>query len=538
MSDSPAKEVSESPTVERREAYQNNTQQKTNKHGIILVPQPSDDSADPLNWPLWKKNGTLGIISLASLAGAMQDLANASGLFPQAIAYNTTVTRLTYTLSASAAGIGFGPLFWTPLALRLGRTACIFWGTLLSMVFNIWAATCTDQGDYIQFVLARMFAALAASASITIGATIVVDIFFLHEHGCAYAVYILCCVIGPTTGPTLSGFIVQTQDWPVQFYHNIALEGFVCILAFLFLNETGYARPQVNADGTGTIPTVVYPEIPKSFLANRTATFITGKVVPRKTTGELLYSAVLPFLIFITPVGFMAGMVLFVNFGWGVAVNTLQSVYLQSPGEAGGYGFSPLQNALFTFSSWAGIACAQIYGLLFNDRIPIWVCKRFGKGVWKPEYRLHTLWAMILFMFPTGMGLYAASLQYHLHYMVLALAQFLMFWGGSAAVPTIVNYVVECFGDHGNEVSAYLNFMRVVFGLTIPFYITPWTEAVSVGWVFGTMALLSVGVFGFIIALIAKGHELREFKTWGIKAHSEEGTMLVQYDTATVVNVH
>jgi hypothetical protein len=41
----------------------------------------------------------------------------------------------------------------------------------------------------------------------------------------------------------------------------------------------------------------------------------------------------------------MGGMVLFVNFGWGVGVNTLIAVYLQSPVAEGGYGFNPGQNA-------------------------------------------------------------------------------------------------------------------------------------------------------------------------------------------------
>lgn len=38
------------------------------KHGtgrdahIVLVPQPSDDPNDPLNWPRWKKHLTYGVL--------------------------------------------------------------------------------------------------------------------------------------------------------------------------------------------------------------------------------------------------------------------------------------------------------------------------------------------------------------------------------------------------------------------------------------------------------------------------------------------
>lgn len=41
----------------------------------------------------------------------------------------------------------------------------------------------------------------------------------------------------------------------------------------------------------------------------------------------------------------LCGAFLFVTFGWAVAVNTLLGVFLQTPVELGGYGFSPSQNA-------------------------------------------------------------------------------------------------------------------------------------------------------------------------------------------------
>jgi MFS family permease len=128
---------------------------------------------------------------------------------------------------------------------------------------------------------------------------------------------------------------------------------------------------------------------------------------------------------------------------------------------------------------------------------------------------------------PVGLGLFGAALQYHLHYMVLALGLFCIFFGGSAAVPTIVNYVVECFAGYGNEAAAVLNLYRIALGVTVPFFVVSWTDAVTVGWVFGMMGLFSVTVFGLIVALIWKGHEIREMRGLGLKVKSEEGTKIV-----------
>ena len=46
---------------------------------------------------------------------------------------------------------------------------------------------------------------------------------------------------------------------------------------------------------------------------------------------------------------------------------------------------------------------------------------------------------------------------------------------------------------------------RLSFGLTVPFFIDPWIAAVGVGWVFGTAAFLSIGLFSCIILLLVEG---------------------------------
>ena len=183
------------------------------------------------------------------------------------------------------------------------------------------------------------------------------------------------------------------------------------------------------------------------------------------------------------------------------------AIYVAPPVVAGGYGFSSLQIAFFTMTAWVGIIGAQICGYLFNDKIPLWVARRRG-GTWHPEYRLaNTILPGILL--PIGLGIYGAGLQYHLHYMVLALASFLIWFGALLVLPICYNYIIECFLRIPVEASVALNSYRIAFGLMSVFIVTQWQSAVGVSWMWGMGAFFVLIVDVLMAVAILKGHLVR-----------------------------
>ena len=217
-----------------------------------------------------------------------------------------------------------------------------------------------------------------------------------------------------------------------------------------------------------------------------------------------------PVKIFFSPVTILAGLFDMINFGWGVVQNTVLPLYLQKPAVAGGYGFTPQQNAFFQFDLWLATILGQVFNYALNDRIPLRIAAKRADGVWKPEYRLYTIWFPAIITMPIGLGLFGASLQYHLHYMVIALGAFLVNFSAVAAVPAPLNYLVETFQQNPQEVGTALNFWRLILGLTTPFFITQWQERVGVGWVFGMAAFFSIFGFSLILLLMWKGPMIRQ----------------------------
>ncbi len=334
-------------------------------------------------------------------------------------------------------------------------------------------------------------------------------------------------LFGPAAGPTFSGFIVDRTGWPVQYWWTVGVEGLVAVLVFLFMKETRFHREVNNISTVSSIRQTA----PHSFISDRFATFFPGhKVIPRNADRS---PAINTLLIAASPVTILAGSFLMLSFGWYVAVSTLLGVFLQTPVEAGGYGFTPTQNALFIFGIWLGLFLSYTYGILANDRVPLWTCRRRA-GLCKPEYRLFPLLIVPAILYPICLGIFGAALQYHLHYMVFALATFLLSFAEYATVPVTNNYVAESFGNrHAAEVATILNCERLILGLVVPFFITPWSARVGPGWVFGTMAFLSLVAFGLIFLLAWKGPSIRRLSFRTGPETSEEKVDLKLYQTGT-----
>ncbi|KAK6367284.1 hypothetical protein LTS17_010209 [Exophiala oligosperma] len=325
-------------------------------------------------------------------------------------------------------------------------------------------------------------------------------------------------LLGTLAGPTFSGFIVGNgSPWAVEYWYNVGLEGFVIFLIFFCLEETGWTRP-----GRPTFP------VPSTSFVRRSIDvyfFRRPNVAEGMNNRETLRLAIMPFRIGLHPVGILGGLFLMIVFGWSVGVNNLLAVFLQSPVSEKGYGFTPNQNAEFTFAAWAGCITGQLYGLAFNDKLPLWICRKSG-GIWKPEFRLHALWIPSFVGLNIGLGLFGAALQYHLHYMVAAVGNFLLNFSSNVAVPVLVNYEVECFTKYPVEAATIMNFYRTIFGIAIPFFIDGWEASVGVGWVFGMMAFVSMVAFGLIIVLMFAGHKIRHYFHSSIMS-TEEGTRII-----------
>ncbi|CAG8974860.1 hypothetical protein HYALB_00000475 [Hymenoscyphus albidus] len=497
----------------------------TRSEALILIPQPSNDPQDPLNWSAKKKYTTLFVLCFSCFASTCGPTSFQLAYVLQAPTYHKSTIALSYSVTAAVAGLFGGPILLSPLAKVYGRSSVILWSLMAAFACQIWGACMTGSNDYIPFVLSRWMAGMFAALPTTLTPSYIIDIFFLHQRGRAFMCLEVSLLGSVIISPTLGGFIVESQEWPVTLWWTLAPIGLAALLVFGILEETGFARGQ---------NTTIYPAVPIPYLKNRFVTFFPGsKIVPSLSIRAVMKTAISPFIIGIAPITILSGLFLFFAFGFTILINILNTMVLQTPVEHGGYGFSPLQNALFSFTAWMGVVVAQVVGYLLGDRIPLWVSRRNG-NIWHPEYRL---WNMFLpaLLGPVGFGLYGAGVQYHLHYMVMALGFFFVIFASTMSVPVCLNYVVECFLDSANEAAIIMNCYRLAFAIALGFFVFPWEEKVGEGWTFGMVAFFDLFAALLIVVLAWRGRYLRKFSSKDF-LQTEEGEHITVMDDDSRVN--
>ncbi|KFY92442.1 hypothetical protein V498_04933 [Pseudogymnoascus sp. VKM F-4517 (FW-2822)] len=477
---------------------------KGNDTSIILIPQPSNDFEDPLNWCFEKKIIIFVCICFAGFAGQMSPNSNQLTFVLQIPNYvNRTQADMLNTVAAALAGWMLGPFILVPWAALVGRSSVIFWSLIGTLACQVWAAKMTSPNDFVLFAMSRAFCGMFGVIPAILGTGYIMDMFFLHQRGKAFAIFEVLIIFAVVGGGTLGGFIAEYRPWSYVFWWTVGPVGAAAIAVFVFVEDTTYNRAP-NA--------IRRAPLPEAWFANRIATFFPGvktQVGSHSRRAAVTRRFIVPLQITITPITLLVGTFVFVALGLPIMQASTLAIYLMPPVSAGGYGFSALQLAFFTMTAWAGIIGAQIYGYLSNDRIPLAVARRAG-GIWRPEHRLaNTL--LPGFLLPIGLAIYGVGLELHLHYMVLARASFLIWFAALLALPVCYNYIVECFVQTPVEASVALNSYRIAFGLMSVFIITQWQSAVGVGWMWGMGALFVLLVDGLMVLVLLKGHEVRKY---------------------------
>ncbi|KAL7786806.1 MFS general substrate transporter [Trichoderma afarasin] len=254
---------------------------------VELVPQPSDDPQDPLNWPQWKKELNLAsLLFMASLIGAMKTAL---------VAVNDVVATRYQVSYTWVAALTAAPLMISAIAGFVSSMAAKLVGKrpvyLVSSAFVfagcIW--NMTADSSYGSCMGARVMQGLGWGAFDTLLMETIQDTFYEHERNLRVSLYTILTVTMTWASPLLGGVIsYRVGSFVTQYRILSALFAVAIPMLALMAPETAFNRSKA-AIATTPVLSFTFPWEPQQThieLSRDSAIDYVKEMKPWSFTGE------------------------------------------------------------------------------------------------------------------------------------------------------------------------------------------------------------------------------------------------------------
>ena len=212
---------------------------KLSRHGLPLVPQPSDDAFDPLNWPTTQKILLLIVLCIWAFMGTFNLISVAPAFFPISKELDVSLTAATYLVGAPLLAYGVASLVWVAVGNRFGVRLVFVGASLIGGLLCIWAAKSTT---FASLAAARTLSTAFMAAPETLAPQVIADVFFLGDRAKCMATYVLFLTSGFTAGSVIGATITANLGWRWIEWVLVILCLSTCLLLFLLFPETQYSR--------------------------------------------------------------------------------------------------------------------------------------------------------------------------------------------------------------------------------------------------------------------------------------------------------
>ncbi|KAI9739248.1 MAG: hypothetical protein M1834_007461 [Cirrosporium novae-zelandiae] len=497
---------------------------------IVLVPTPSNDPNDPLNWSPRRK-----LLSTTCMCVYTLMVGIASALIYSVETPITEATELTLDNLNSGTGYlfllaGWGCLFWQPIALQYGKRPVYLISTLANTAIQIWAPHTKTNGQWIAKNILQGFFSAPIESLCEISIT---DLYFTHERGFYMALYALFLAGSNFLAPILAGFINDGQGWQWVLYWGGIFCGIGFVFLFFFMEETNYHRAlttnfisssgnQTPSPQAHTSPEVidekkVAPEMEQCTL-NDTETGIAQSYKEKTYLQKIalfqkadlgqpnrLLGMVQRPLIFLTfPVIFFSGFSYGSYLVWFNVLNGTSSLILgNSP-----YNFKSSMVGLSYISTLLGVIVAAIYTGKFGDWFMIRLARK-RNGIMEPEYRLW-LFGFCVVALPFGLILWGVGAAHHVHWFGLLFAMGVIACCNTIGITLSVNYCIDSYRDLSGEAIITVIVVRNTMSFAIGYGLTPWVTDMGYQNAFIVAAFIGLAQALTFLVFVKYGKTLRK----------------------------
>ncbi|KAL9024865.1 MAG: hypothetical protein Q9196_006204 [Gyalolechia fulgens] len=487
---------------------------------IILVPQPSDDPNDPLNWPLWKRDVILAILSAISVIASTLSPLLAANTVTLSLYFGRDFTQTALLTGYHLCGVGVAGLIFVASARIWGKRHLYLLGTALIVISSAWGGAAGT--NYASLLWARVVQGVGLAPFEALVNASVGDLYYVHERGTRMALSNLALFGGAFFTPVLVGKITQTIGWQWSFNLVAIFAGALLPLIFFFVPETAYNRPSnryVDAlDGGNRHHANERYQLPKTSHSNDDRTPKTsnpaslenhddegpyGTTPPkttfarsllpfngRKSNASFFRLLLRPFPLFFHPAVLWACLIQGTLIGWTVMIGVVLAAIFLGP---------PLWfNEVETGYMYTGPFVGAILGFLVSGLLADWSAKfliKRNKGVYEPEFRI-VLVVVQLVLGCVGLYGFGATAEHVGRYGWFLPDMFFAFEVGGMVLGAVASalYIVDAHRDIAVEAFTCLLVFKNIFSFGLTWGAYDWLVEAGISKTFYIIASIQVGV--------------------------------------------
>lgn len=163
-------------------------------NGLPLLPIPTDDHLDPLNWSTSSKSMIIFIVTYFFFMFTYMVTAVIPSFALLEEQFNTSYTAINWTFAIPNFGLAVGPLLCGALANTYGRRPVMIGGTIIALIAS--GFTSLHGISYGGYMACRLLQGLGCGPASNVGLTIINDISFQHERGKRIGYWTMAASVG------------------------------------------------------------------------------------------------------------------------------------------------------------------------------------------------------------------------------------------------------------------------------------------------------------------------------------------------------
>ena len=450
----------------------------------VLVPQPSDNPHDPLNWSLWWKIAAISASSLVSFTQGVGPLALAPMFGDYIRDFDCTLAQAVQLTGVPILILGFSNFFWVPLSTTFGRRPVYLASQLVNFGSMIWRAKAQTYGSFMGACALNGFGAGPAE---TIQPAVIADIFFLHDRGKWNTLYWVVYMGSLMVGPIISGSMAENVGWRSFWWLNVGLVAASFLMVLFLFPETKWDRlssqktkgsdsDKEEKEGVTTaennltyVETAAQdPWLGKGGPSKAQWKLYTKNAHPFKT---LLLDFWTPWKMFAFPIVQFAAFVVSWTCSSFLTINLTQSQNFAAPP----YEFGTQSIGFMNFAVLVG----AMIGLATAGPLSDWTAAKLtarNGGIREPEMRLP---AMIPYVIIMLIGNVIVSVGYDRKWAweIIVIIGYTFAGIQVAALPAMVStYAVDSYKPVAGSLFVAITVNKNVWGYGFSKFITPWAE--------------------------------------------------------------